>query len=158
MGEARTTELLEKIVNGSKYIASHYDTDIDISGPKQISITTGASPAYMTITTRLSGAAVGVLNTGLVIGTGGSAAAGDAVTVKARELAATADNLTAIKSDYVLGSSGQSAGTAVETRYLLAGEANTFKYRLKASTAYGLVITSVADNNAGTITFEFDEA
>jgi len=154
---ARETQLLEKQINGSKYVASHYDADIDIATPKLLSVTTGANPAYMKITVRLATAALVVLNTGLVIGTGGSAAAGDAVTVRARELAATADNLTAIKSDYVLGSSGQSAGTAVETQYAQANQSCVFKYRLKASTAYGLVITSIADNNFGTISFEFDE-
>jgi hypothetical protein len=152
-----SAQLLEKAINGSRFVASHYDNDIDIAGPKQLSITTLAKPAYMTITVCAKAVGVVVLNTGLVIGTGGSPAAGDLVTVRARELAATAGNLTTIRSDYVLGNTGQSAGTVVETKFLLVDKPCVFKYRLKAATIYDLVFTSIADDNEATFTFEFDE-
>lgn len=158
MSTPRLTELIENEIAGSEYIASVYDNNIGIAGPKQFSITTGAKKATLKITVKAPAAATLALNTALVIGTGGSAADGAAVTFAKRDQADTSTPLTALKQDYVLGSSGQSAGTAVQTDYVLPNVPTVMKYKLKAATIYGLVFTTIADNNIGQFIFELDEA
>jgi len=157
MSEARITELLEQMTNGSEFFIGDYDDDVDIAGPKQYSITTGAKSAYLKIKVKYNALATIVLNTGLVIGTGGGAAAGTAITFSKRDQSYTGAPLTVLRKDYVLGSSGQSAGTAVVTEMQLPIIETIIKVKLKPSTIYGLVITSVADNNFGTVVFELDE-
>jgi hypothetical protein len=73
-------------------------------------------------------------------------------------MADTSTPATTFKKDYVLGSSGQSAGTTVLTEYSLPGIETVIKVKLAANTKYGLINTSVADNNGATYVFEFDEA
>jgi hypothetical protein len=157
MSEPRITELLEKEIYGSTYFVGDYDDDVDIASPKQYSITSGAKSVYLTIKVKYNALATIVLNTGLVIGTGGGAAAGTAITFSKRDQANTGTPLTVLRKDYVLGSSGQSAGTAIVTEMQLPIIETVIKVKLKAATIYGLVITSVADNNFGTVVFEIDE-
>jgi len=161
MSTPRLTSLAEREVYGSEYIVSDYTAspDFDIAGPKQISITTAASQkASLTIKVKTLTAAVITLAKAVVIGTGGSASAGTAITAYGRDLANTSTASTVFKKDYVLGSSGQSAGTTVLTEYSIAGIETVIKVKLAANTIYGLVCTSVADNNGATYVFEFDEA
>jgi hypothetical protein len=157
MSDARIVQLAELNTFGSQYIATDVDTDIDIAGPKQYSITTPAKRVQMTIRVNALAAATVALNTGVAIGTGGSAAAGTAVASKARDQAFTTAAGTVIKADYVLGSSGQSAGTAIWTEYQVPNLASEIKFTLKPSTVYGLIITSIADNNIASVQFEFSE-
>ena len=92
-----------------------------------------------------------------MLGLGGSVAAGTEVPIVNHDLAATRTPLLAIKEDYVLGSSGQSAGTAKWSEYHQLNYPTDIKVKLKASTIYGLVYITVADNNVVSTTFEFDE-
>ena len=157
MSQTRATEILEKIKSRSQYLIGNYDSDVDIAAPKLYSITTGAKKAEVNIKIRYNTSAVIVLNTGLVIGTGGSAAAGTALTLTKRDLADTTTPVTVIRSDYILGSSGQSAGTQIHTEFLPAESESVLSFKLAASTIYCLVITSIADNNYGSVVFEIDE-
>jgi len=157
MSEARITEILEKMKNGSQFFIGDYDDDVAIIAPKQYSITSGAKSADLTIKVKYNALATIVLNTGLVIGTGGSASAGTAITFSKRDQAYTGAPLTVLRKDYILGSSGQSAGTAICTEMQLPIIETIIKVKLKPSTIYGLVITSVANNNFGTVVFELDE-
>lgn len=157
MSTPRLTELIEKEIAGSQYVAVVYDDDVDIAGPDTFSINTGTKKAALKITIKAATAGVAVLSTGLVIGTGGGAAAGTAVAFAKRDQADTSTPLSALKKDYVLGSSGQSAGTAIQSDYVQPGIPTVLKFKLKAATAYGLVFTSIADNNQLHVTFELDE-
>lgn len=157
MSTPRLTEIVENEILGSKYIASVYDGDIDISAPKQFSITTGTKKAILKITVTATGAGTVVFNTGLAIGTGGDVSPGTAVAFQKRDQAYTIAATTALKQDYVLGSAGQSAGTAVQTEYVFPNVPTVYKYKLKESTIYGLVFTSIADNNIGQFKFELEE-
>jgi hypothetical protein len=158
MSVERNTELLERALNGAKFFATNIETSLAIATPKTFSITTGAEPVRLHIHVKAKAALTSVvLNSGLVIGTGGSASPGTEVTIVNRELAASAVALTAIKEDYVLGSSGQSAGTVKWSEYHQLNYPTDIKLKLKANTIYGLVLTTVADSNLVTTTFEFNE-
>lgn len=161
MSTPRLTELFEKSYNGSEYIAYDYTAspDFDIAGPKQIMITTAASKkCSLTIKVKTLTASVIKLNKAVVLGTGGSVSAGTAITPYGRDMADTSTPSTVIAKDYVLGSSGQSAGTTVLTEYSLPGIETVIKVKLAANVRYGLICTSVADNNGATYVLEFDEA
>jgi len=157
MSESRITEILEKYKSGSEFLLCDYDTDVDIAVPKQYSITTLAKKATLTIRIKYNALATVVLNTGLVIGTGGSAYVGAALPFSKRDEANTSAPLTELKVDYLLGSSGQAAGTMIYQELQLPNMETVIKKRLKASTKYGLVITTIADNNYGSVIFELDE-
>lgn len=161
MSTPRLTELFEKSYYGSEFIAYDYTAspDFDIAGPKQIMITTAASQkCQMTIKVKTLTAAVIVLNKAVVLGTGGSVSAGTTVTPYGRDMANTSTASTTIKKDYVLGNTGQSAGTTVLTEYALPGIETVIKVKLAANVKYGLICTTVADNNGATYVLEFDEA
>lgn len=161
MSTPRLTELAERIYNGSEYIAYDYTAspDFDIAGPKQISITTAASKkCHMVIKVKCLTAATVVIKKDVVIGTGGSASAGTAITPYGRDLADSSTPSTVFKKDYILGSSGQSAGTTVLTEYALPGIECVIPLKLAANTIYGMVCTSIADNNGATWQFDFDES
>ena len=155
MSTPRLTEIVERELSGFPYLATIYDAAINTASPKQISITTGAKKAVVKITVKAKTAATVALNTGLVIGTGGSA--GTPVAFAKRDLANTATPLTVVKQDYVLGSSG-SAGTAVVTDYVNPDDEIIIKFKLKESTAYGLVFTPLADGDIGHFFIELYEA
>lgn len=157
MSDARETQLLERVRSGSKYLVSDYDADIDIAGPKQYLVTTGAKKVDMEIRVKGPAAATVALNTGVVLGTGGSVAAGTAITAAKRDQSDTSTPLTVIKGDYVLGDTDEDAGTAIVTEYHMADIETIIKFRLAASTIYGLIFTSIADNNSASFHFEFDE-
>ena len=157
MSTPRLTEIVERELSGFPYLATIYDAAINTSSPKQISITTGAKKAVVKITVKAKTAATVALNTGLVIGTGGSANAGTAVAFAKRDQANTATPLTVVKQDYVLGSSG-SAGTAVITDYVNPDDEIIIKFKLKESTSYGLVFTPLADGDIGHFYIELYEA
>jgi hypothetical protein len=140
-----------------EWVASLYDADTDIATPKAISITTGAKKAHVRITVKTTGTAVITLAKALVIGTGGGASAGTAVTAYAKDQASTLTPLTVVKQDYGLGSSGQSAGTTIYNDISLSTEESEISFKLAASTAYGLVITTIADNNAISVAIEIAE-
>lgn len=125
---------------------SLYDSDTDIAGPKQISITTGAKKAHVCILIKATGSLVATLAKTLVIGTGGGASAGTAVTPYADDQASTLTPLTVVKQDYVLGSSGQSAGTVIYSELVTIYEETEIELKLAESMAYGLVLTAIADN------------
>jgi hypothetical protein len=148
---------MDRAYRGSDYVCSYYNSDVDIASPKQYLITTGAKKCMMTIRVRMLSNAKIELNTDVVLGTGGSVSPGTGLTVPARDRANTTTALTTIARDYILGSSGQSAGTTIATEYALANGTATFRFKLTASTIYGLINTSIADNNACSTTFEFDE-
>jgi L,D-peptidoglycan transpeptidase YkuD (ErfK/YbiS/YcfS/YnhG family) len=156
MSTPRLTEIVERELSGFPYLATIYDADIDTGSPKQISITTGAKKAVVKITVKAKTAATVALNTGLVIGTGGSA--GTSVAFAKRDQSNTSTPLTVVKQDYVLGSSGQSAGTAVLTDYVNPDDEIIIKFKLKESTAYGLVFTPLADDDIGHFYIELYEA
>jgi hypothetical protein len=157
MSQARTTEILEKMLNGTQYLATVYDSDIDIAGPKQFSITTGTKKAILKIRIQGPAAATVSFNTGLVLGTGGSVSAGTAVTFVKRDQADTSTPLTVLKQDYVLGDTDQTAGTAIAATYHMPDIETVISFKLAASTVYGLVFTSIADNNSAAFIFELDE-
>jgi hypothetical protein len=157
MSEQRTTDILERLLNGSEFVLCNYDDDVDIAGPKKYSITTGAKKATLTLKVTYATAATIALNTGLVIGTGGSADAGTALTFSKRDQANSVTPAVVVKRDYVLGSSGQTDGTAIYSDLLKPMIEAEIKFKLKASTAYSIVITSIADNNYGNVIFEVDE-
>ena len=156
MSTPRLTEIVERELSGFPYLATIYDANIDTGSPKQISITTGEKKAVVKITVKAKTAATVALNTGLVIGTGGSA--GTAVAFAKRDQANTATPLTVVKQDYVLGSSGQSAGTAVVTDYVNPDDEIIIKFKLKESTAYGLVFTPIENGDIGHFYIELYEA
>jgi len=156
MSTPRLTEIVERELSGFPYLATIYDADINTGSPKQISITTGAKKAVVKITVKAKTAATVALNTGLVIGTGGSA--GTSVAFAKRDQSNTSTPLTVVKQDYVLGSSGQSAGTAVLTDYVNPDDEIIIKFKLKESTAYGLVFTPLADDDIGHFYIELYEA
>lgn len=156
MSTPRLTEIVERELSGFPYLATIYDADIDTGSPKQISITTGAKKAVVKITVKAKTAATVALNTGLVIGTGGSA--GTSVAFAKRDQSNTSTPLTVVKQDYVLGTSGQSAGTAVLTDYVNPDDEIIIKFKLKESTAYGLVFTPLADDDIGHFYIELYEA
>lgn len=160
MSTPKLTELTERAVNGSRYLAYDYtdSPDFDIAGPKQIMITTVAKKCLMTIKVKTLAAAVIKLNKTVVLGTGGSVSAGTTVTPYGRDMADTSTPITTFKKDYVLGSSGQSAGTTVLTEYSLAGIETVIRVKLAANTNYGLISTTIADNNGATYVLEFDES
>ena len=160
MSTPRLTELIEEEYHGSDFIAYDYTAspDFDIAGPKQIMITTGAKKCQLKIKVKTLTAAVIALNKTVVLGTGGSVSPGTTVTPYGRDMASTLTPVTTIKKDYILGSSGQSAGTTVLTEYGLAGIETVIKVKLAASTNYGLICTSVADNNGATYILEFSES
>jgi hypothetical protein len=154
---ARITEILERFLHGSEWLVSDYDSDIDIAGPKQYLITTGAKKTKLTIRVKGPAAATVALNKTVVLGTGGSVSAGTAIDSAARDQASTLTPLVVIAKDYILGSSGQSAGAAIVTEYHRANDETVIKFKLKASTIYGLIFTTIADNNSASFTFEIDE-
>ena len=156
MSTPKLTEIVERELSGYPYLATIYDAGIDTGSPKQISITTGAKKAVVKITVKAKTAATVALNTGLVIGTGGSAGAD--VAFAKRDQANTATPLTVVKQDYVLGSSGQTDGTAVVTDYVNPDDEIIIKFKLKESTAYGLVFTPLADGDIGHFYIELYEA
>lgn len=161
MSTPRLTELVEREYHGSEYIAYDYTAspDFDIAEPKQIMVTTAASKkCQMTIKVKTLTAAVIQFNKAVVLGTGGSMSAGTTVTPYGRDMADSSTPATTFKKDYVLGNSGQSAGTTVLTEYSLAGIETVIKVKLAANVKYGLICTSVADNNGATYQFCFDEA
>jgi hypothetical protein len=161
MSTPRLTDLAEKAYNGSEYIAYDYTAspDFDIASPKQIMITTGASTkCTMTIKVKALTASVIQFNKAVVLGTGGSMSAGTTITPYGRDMADTTTPATTFKKDYVLGNTGQNAGTTILTEYSLPGIETVIKVKLAANTKYGLINTSVADNNGATYVFEFDEA
>lgn len=143
--------------NVKKWHHSLYDSDTDIGGPKQISITTLAKKARVCIKIKAAGSLVATLAKTLVIGTGGGASAGTAVTPCAEDQASTLTPLTVVKQDYVLGSSGQSAGTVIFSELVTPYEDTEIEFKLAESTAYGLVLTSIADNNAISVDVEVRE-
>jgi hypothetical protein len=161
MSTPRLTELAEKAILGSNYIVSDYvaSPDFDIATPKQIMITTlAAHKCQITMRIKCLTAAVILIKKTVVLGTGGSMSAGTALTPYGRDLANTTTPNTTFAKDYVLGSSGQSAGTTVLTEYALPGIEAVIKLKLDAGVKYGLICTSVADNNGATYVFDFDEA
>jgi len=157
MSEPRTTELLEMSRSGSEFVICDYDDDVDISGPKQYAITTSTKKVSLRIKIKYAALATIVVNTGLAIGSGGGAFVGTALTFTKRDQASSNAPVATIKKDYVLGSSGQSAGTAIYTELNLPSRETEILLKLKASTVYGLVITTIADNNYGNVIFEVDE-
>jgi len=157
MSTERITEILELNIAGSEYLASDYDTGIDIAVPKQYLITTGDKKCHLVITIKTPALAITALNKTVVIGTGGGASAGSALNLVKRDQSDTTTPITTIKSDYVLGSSGQSAGTAIYTDYTLPNVETKIKFKLAPSSNYGLIFTTIADNNSGTFLFEFEE-
>lgn len=161
MSTPRLTEMFEREAYGSEYIAYDYTAspDFDIASPKQIMITTAAGKkCQMRIKVKTLTAAVIQLNKAVVLGTGGSMSAGSTITPYGRDMADTSTPLTTFKKDYVLGNTGQSAGTTVLTEYSLAGVETVINVKLAANVKYGIICTSVADNNGATYVFEFDEA
>jgi hypothetical protein len=157
---AREVQLLDRLVNGSKFLSSLYDTDIDIAGPKQILITTGTKKCVMVVKARGPAAATIMFKKGVVIGSGGGGTVGTAVSSICRDLAATAAPSTgfAITEDYVVGSGGGAAGgTTEETIYHFPNIESEMKFKLAASAKYGVVFTSIADNNSAVFDFEYDE-
>jgi hypothetical protein len=160
MSTPRLTELVEKEYNGSEWIAYDYTAspDFDIASVKQIMITTAASQkCRLVLKSKCLTAATLVVKKDVVLGTGGGVSAGTAITPYARDLASGSAPLTTIKKDYVLGSSGQSAGTTVLTEYVLPGIECVIKLKLAANTKYGIICTSIADNNGATWVMELDE-
>lgn len=161
MSTPRLTDLAEKAILGSDYIVSDYvaSPDFDIATPKQIMITTAVGQkCQITMRVKCLTAAVILIKKTVVLGTGGSMSAGTDLTPYGRDLANTTTPATTFKKDYVLGNSGQSAGTTVLTEYALPGVECIIKLKLDANVKYGLVNTSIADNNGATYVFEFDEA
>lgn len=157
MSVERITDIMEVWKAGSPYLVSDYDDDIDIAGPKQYLITVGAKKCSMVIRVKGPAAATVALNTAVVLGTGGSVSAGTALTKVKRDQADSTTPVVVIAKDYILGSSGQSAGTAIVTEYHIANVPTEIKFKLKASTIYGLIFTSIADNNSASFHFEFEE-
>jgi hypothetical protein len=157
MSESRTTELIEASRSGSEFVICDYDDDVDIAGPKQYSITTSTKKVSLKIRIKYAALATIAVNTGLVVGSGGSMNAGTSLTFTKRDQASSDAPVVVIKKDYVLGNSGQSAGTAIYTELQLPAYETVIQLKLKASTIYGLVITSIADNNYGNVIFEVDE-
>jgi hypothetical protein len=157
MSEQRTTDILERMLSGSEFLICNYDDDIDIAVPKRYSITTGAKKAVLNLKITYTTAATITVNTGMVIGTGGSPDAGTAISFVKRDQASSLTPVTVVKRDYVLGSSGQTDGTAIYSDVLKPLIETVIKFKLKASTIYSVVITSVADNNSGNVIFEVDE-
>ena len=157
MSDERTTEILEAEYAGTEYLASDYSDNIDIASPKQYLITTGAKKCMMTIRVKAAATATVALNKDVVLGTGGSMSAGSALTLVKRDQSFIIAPVTVIAKDYILGSSDQSAGTAIVTEYQLASTETVVKFRLAESKKYGLIFTSIADNNIASFHFEFEE-
>ena len=157
MSTERITEILELNIAGSEYFASDYDTDIDIAVPKQYLIKTLDKKCHLVITVKSPALAVISLNTGVVLGTGGGMSAGTAVTMVKRDQSDTTTPKTTIFKDYVIGNSGQNAGVELISEYNLAGFETKIKIKLAPSLNYGLIFTTIADNNSGTFLFEFEE-
>jgi len=157
MSIPRINEILEMGFNGTEYLASDYDDDIDIAAPKQYLITTGAKKCHIQIRVKAKATATVALNKNVVLGAGGSVSPGSAVTVIKRDQSYTTSSITAIAKDYLLGNTDQSAGTAIITEYQLADEETILKFVLAPSTKYGLIFTSIADDNIASFHFEFEE-
>lgn len=157
---AREVELLERLLSGSRFLASAYDTDIDIAVPKQFLITTGTKKCEMVIRMRGPAAAIAALKKGVVIGSGGGFSVGTPLVINQRDLAddRTPSTGFSIGEDYIVGSGGgASAGTTVTTEYHFPNVETRIALKLEAGTVYGLVFTSIADNNSAVFDFEFDE-
>lgn len=144
--------------DGKMFTFSEYDSDVDIASPKQVSITVGSKPLHVTFSVS-SAAPINIsLKETVVIGTGGSASAGTSVTGRNRNRGSTNTLLSTVNKDYVLGSSGQSAGTEIDADYIYGATQGALKvggasrpgieWILKANTMYGLIITAIADNTA----------
>jgi hypothetical protein len=160
MSTPRLTELVEKEYNGSEFIVYDYTAspDFDITAVKQIMVTTAASQkCRLVLKTKCLTAATIVIKKDVVLGTGGSMSAGTTITPYARDLASSNSPLTTFKKDYILGNSGQNAGTTVLTEYALPGIECVIKLKLAANTKYGIICTSIADNNGATWVLEVDE-
>jgi hypothetical protein len=111
---------------------------------------------------RLKGpaAAVVTLKAGVVIGSGGGFSVGTALTVVDRDLADTRAPSTgfSIAKDYVVGTGGGAAGGTTEvTEYHFPSIETRLVFKLDAASKYGIVFTSIADNNSASFEFEFDE-
>jgi hypothetical protein len=151
-------QLLERALRGSDYLSSAYDSDIDIAGPKQFLITTGAKKCSIVIRIKGPAAALAALNKTVVIGTGGGFSVGTALTKVARDQANTLSPLVTVGEDYVVGTGGgASAGSAIVTEYHFPNIETVIKFKLAASSRYGLIFTTIADNNSASFTFEIDE-
>ncbi|MBE3143215.1 MAG: hypothetical protein IMZ61_04725 [Planctomycetes bacterium] len=136
---------------------SELDTDVDTAAPKQISITTQGLSGHIAFGVYASAAVAITINRDVVLGTGGSVAAGTAVVGYNKNQGFDDDILLlAVKKDYVLGATGESAGTAIDYAYVpgatqgqqrigggLAYDADWFE--LKKNSMYGIILTPDAD-------------
>lgn len=156
---ATSTYDYKKIHRGEIFNFNEYDTDTDIASPKQISIQTGDKPAAVTLDLAVSGAVTVALGEGMVVGTGGSANAGTAVTGYCRNRRRKHQDNTigvVVKKDFVYGSSNNTAGTVLHTDYMPAATQGALKvgsvgrsstaWILRENCLYSLVITAIADN------------
>jgi hypothetical protein len=144
------------IHEGKMFSCAEYDSDTDISTPKQISLKAVGEPAHIVLSLSASAACKVQLMKNVVIGTGGSASAGSAVSLVNRDNGNAKAIGLEIKKDYLLGSSGQSAGTEIDTFYvpgaaqgaLRAGGSSrgALEWILPVGVLYGLVITAINDN------------
>jgi len=160
-------EAHSRIHRGEMHTFSLYDSDTDIATPKQISIAPGAVECHVVIGISASGACKVELMEGVVIGTGGSAAAGTALVPYNRDRNSALLPITVVRENYVLGSSGQVAGTAILTEYIAGATQGALKaggqsrqnmeFILKKNVLTGLRITAIADNTALSVTMDFYE-
>jgi hypothetical protein len=172
MSIERLTQFMEReahprIHRGEMHTVSLFDTDTDIAGPKQISITPTTAECNLVIEIMSSGPCKVEILENVVIGSGGSAAVGTALTPINRDRNSSLTPITTFKEDYVLGSSGQSAGTVINTEYIpgatqgaqkTGGSARSnMEFILKKSVITGLRITAIADNTVLSVTMDFYE-
>jgi len=134
------------IHSGKMFQVSEYDTDTDIIAPKQISILPVGQNQHIIFSVSASASCKVQLVEGVAIGTGGSAAAGTAMVPTNRDRASLGLSSAVVHKDYVLGSSGQAAGTEIDAIYLPGVARSAQEWILKAGTLYGLIITAIADN------------
>jgi len=157
---ATSTYDYKKIHRGQIYCYSEYDTDTDISGPKQISIQTGDNPIAITLELSWSAAVTVAIGEEMVIGTGGSPSAGTTVTGynrnRSRKYSGKSIQGLVVKKDFVYGSSNNTAGTILKTEYMPGASQGALRvgsvgrsstsWILRENCMYSLVITAISDN------------
>jgi hypothetical protein len=172
MGIERLVQLAEReahprIHRGEMHTFSLYDSDTDIATPKQISFAPASTECNVVFGISASGACKVELMEGVVIGTGGSAAVGTALVPYNRDRNSLLLPLTVVREDYILGSSGQAAGTAILTEYISGATQGALKtggsarqnmeFILKKNVLTGLRITAIADNTVLSVTMDMYE-
>lgn len=157
---ATSTYDYKKVHRGDIFSYNEYDTDLDISAPKQISIQTGDHPVALTLTVSYSAAVVVVLGEEMVIGTGGSPSAGTEVTGRNRNRRRKYQDKKisgfVVKKDFVYGSANNTAGTVLHSDYMPGASQgalnvgavgrSSLAWILRENCLYSLVITAIADN------------